>query len=247
MTALHKFDMASSAARKKVIVLSGLGLLLIVLAVLIRLSPESAGESAVMTWIRSMYAPGLDRLMESVSRFTNQPGLMLGPVTALVFLLRGRIRHAVIFSSVALVVAVTVYVLDFSLGEIAGRGRPLPYETRPSYPSGHTSGSTWFFVFLMFLVIRTEATDLGKGLVTGGLGTLVLLVGLSRIFLHRHWPLDVIGGYALGVLAAICAIWLFDRLMAERSLSGWLFWINRDREPKSEYVTAGNKSFIGSA
>jgi membrane-associated phospholipid phosphatase len=247
VTALHKFDMASSAARKKVIVLSGLGLLLIVLAVLIRLSPESAGESAVMTWIRSMYAPGLDRLMESVSRFTNQPGLMLGPVTALVFLLRGRIRHAVIFSSVALVVAVTVYVLDFSLGEIAGRGRPLPYETRPSYPSGHTSGSTWFFVFLMFLVIRSGATDLGKGLVTGGLGTLVLLVGLSRIFLHRHWPLDVIGGYALGVLAAICAIWLFDRLMAERSLSGWLFWINRDREPKSEYVTAGNKSFIGSA
>ena len=186
--------------------------LLVVLALLIRLSPESSPEIAVMTWVRSLSAPGFDRLMDSISRFTNQPGIILAPVAFLVFLLAGRARDAAIFTGVVLLVGASVFVADFALGEIAGRGRPIPVETNPSYPSGHTSGSTWFLIFLIFLVLRSGVTEIGKGSVIGILGTLVLLVGLSRVFLERHWPLDVVGGYALGILAALCAIWLFESL-----------------------------------
>ena len=186
--------------------------LLVVLALLIRLSPESSPEMAVMTWVRSLSAPGFEKLMDSVSRFTNQPGITLAPVAALVFLLAGRARDAAIFTGVVLLVGASVFVVDFGLGEIAGRGRPIPVETNPSYPSGHTSGSTWFLIFLIFIVLRSSATEIRKGSVMGILGTLVLLVGLSRVFLHRHWPLDVVGGYALGILAALCAIWLFESL-----------------------------------
>ena len=186
--------------------------LLVVLAFLIRMSPESSTEIAVMTWVRSLSAPGFERLMDSVSRFTNQPGITLAPIAALVFLLAGRTRDAAVFTGVVLFVGASVFVADFGLGEIAGRGRPIPVETNPSYPSGHTSGSTWFLIFLIFLVLRSSATEFGKGSVIGILGTLVLLVGLSRVFLQRHWPLDVVGGYALGILAALCAIWLFESI-----------------------------------
>jgi len=196
--------------------------LLVTLAVIIRLSPESSAESSVMEWVRSFSAPGLGRLMESVSRFTNQPGAMLAPVATLVFLATGRIRGAVIFLVVVAMVGIAVYAADFALGEVAGRGRPVPYETRSSYPSGHTSGSTWFFVFLMFVVSRSAVTEFGKGCVMGSLGTLVVLVGLSRVFLHRHWPLDVVGGYALGILAALCAAWLFERLHQKVNAKGRL-------------------------
>lgn len=186
--------------------------LLVVVALLIRMSPDSSTEIAVMTWVRSLSAPGFDRLMDSVSRFTNQPGITLAPVAAMVLLFAGRARDAAVFIAVVLLVGASVFVADFGLGEIAGRGRPIPVETNPSYPSGHTSGSTWFLIFLIFLVLRSSATEIGKGSVMGILGTLVLLVGLSRVFLQRHWPLDVVGGYALGILAALCAIWLFESL-----------------------------------
>lgn len=190
----------------------GLGVLLIALAVVIRLAPDSGAESSLMEWMRSRNAPRLYGFMESVSGFTGNPGLMLAPVVTLALLALGRVRDAVIFLVVGAIVAVGVYATDFTLGEIAGRGRPLPWETRPSYPSGHTSGSTWFFIFVMFLVARSSLHDLGKGGVVGVLTTLIVFVGFSRVFLHRHWPLDVVGGYALGALGALAAIWLFEAL-----------------------------------
>lgn len=212
MVTIRKASPPGFSPGRAAVVAAGLGALLVTLAALIRMSPDSAAEGSLMELVRSLEAPGLRGFMESVSRFTDQPGLVLAPVITVVFLATGRVRDAAIFLTIVLIIGAAVFVADFALGEIAGRGRPLPFETRPSYPSGHTSGSTWFFIFVMFLIARSTAPDIGKGWVTGVLGTLVVLVGLSRVFLYRHWPLDVVGGYALGVLAALVAIWLFETL-----------------------------------
>lgn len=61
-----------------------------------------------------------------------------------------------------------------------------------SFPSGHAQGSTAFWGFL--------ALKLKTPLAYGGAILMILLVAFSRIYLAVHWPIDILGGMAIGVL-----------------------------------------------
>lgn len=93
-----------------------------------------------------------------------------------------------------------VQLVNFTLKNIFDRVRPISlldgYQMLTyAYPSGHSSGSVvfWGMVYLVFF----EATRYRKKAVMV-LGSLVLAIGLSRIFLGVHWLSDVVGGFLLG-------------------------------------------------
>jgi undecaprenyl-diphosphatase len=88
-----------------------------------------------------------------------------------------------------------------------GIGRPRPTQelvhilSQPgdySFPSGHTVHYVVFLGFLWFLTLVLVRPRLLSWPLLGVIGALVLLVGLSRIYLGAHWASDVIGGYLLG-------------------------------------------------
>ena len=70
----------------------------------------------------------------------------------------------------------------------------------PSFPSGHVLMYTAFFGFLIFLAYTLLKPSLGRTVLVVILGSLVALVGLSRIYLGDHWASDVTGAYLLGSL-----------------------------------------------
>ena len=69
----------------------------------------------------------------------------------------------------------------------------VPYETQASFgfPSAHAQ--------LAVAVWGLVALRIGRPAVTLVLGVLVLLVGLSRLVLGVHFPVDVVGGYLIGL------------------------------------------------
>ena len=71
-----------------------------------------------------------------------------------------------------------------------------------SFPSGHTSVTFAFFTSLV-LVLRKKRYL--------GFLALPVLVGLSRIFLEVHHPLDVFAGMIIGVTVAIISYEVFKR------------------------------------
>ena len=61
------------------------------------------------------------------------------------------------------------------------------------------AGAGILFLFTCLLAWRHQSGSL-RTVVAGGLGFLILAVGVSRVWLGVHWPLDCIGGYLLGAL-----------------------------------------------
>ncbi|WP_404441959.1 phosphatase PAP2 family protein [Sutcliffiella horikoshii] len=95
-----------------------------------------------------------------------------------------------------------VRLLNTLLKTIFSRDRPsLDHVVEAgfySYPSGHSMNSMAFFgaiAFLCFLIIKQSW--LRNTLVTVCF-VLIGLIGFSRIYLGVHYPLDVLGGFAMG-------------------------------------------------
>ena len=79
----------------------------------------------------------------------------------------------------------------------------------PSFPSGHVLLYTAFFGFLMFLGFTLLKPSFARTFLLVILGSLVALIGLSRIYLGAHWASDVTGAYLLGSLWLMLSIAIY--------------------------------------
>lgn len=78
-----------------------------------------------------------------------------------------------------------------------------------SFPSGHVMFYLGFFGFIWFLAFSLLKPSLKRGLLLVFFGGLVLLIGISRIYVGEHWASDVVGSYLLGTLTLVAIIQLY--------------------------------------
>ncbi len=81
-----------------------------------------------------------------------------------------------------------------------------------SFPSGHAMHSLVFYITLAYLVFHFTKNKKLSLLVLGLAIIVVLLIGISRIYLGVHYPTDVLGGY----LGGIC--WFTSVLLVQKTL-----------------------------
>ena len=89
-------------------------------------------------------------------------------------------------------------------------GRPSPLGEGDGFPSGRATAASAFYVFGAYLIqqrLERRATKIAVWLL--GIA-FVLVVCLSQLIVHAHWPLDAMGGAMLGLTCAAAGAWWSD-------------------------------------
>ena len=116
---------------------------------------------------------------------------------------------------VAIAPAVSLGVAGFVAAmakQIVGRARPgagvrLVSETEFSFPSGHATDSTAFYVALALVVAVFVLRRPLARFATVAVSVLVsAAIGVTRLVLGVHWPTDVFAGWALGSTTALVVV-----------------------------------------
>lgn len=100
---------------------------------------------------------------------------------------------------------------------VIARGRPelephLVVVKTSSFPSGHATSSMIFYLALALAL--TRGSRWRSAAVTGAI-LLSLAIGLSRVMLGVHWPSDVVGGWAFGLLWVLLTLRLAERALSD--------------------------------
>jgi undecaprenyl-diphosphatase len=78
-----------------------------------------------------------------------------------------------------------------------------------SFPSGHAASS---MIFYLALAVALTAGTRWSRPAAAAAGVVSLLIGTSRVMLGVHWPSDVIGGWAFGMLWVLLTLRPAERL-----------------------------------
>lgn len=123
-------------------------------------------------------------------------------ISILIIFIRQKWNRAAALLTTSMVGAI---ILNFVLKVSFARTRPLPFFETPlpdsySFPSGHALFAACFYGSLAWLfAARAANRALQIGVCSAAL-LLILLIGLSRIYLGVHYPSDVIAGFAAAIV-----------------------------------------------
>lgn len=168
----------------------------------------AAFDATVTAWVRALESPGMTTLMRGATALGSPMVLTLFCVISLTFFYRRGHRWEPIALLVSLVGG---WAWDEVLKRAFHRLRPPGPWLAPaggfSFPSGHSTVAVGFYGVLTYFLVTLVVSKPWRPLVAS-LGTLViLLVGISRIYLGVHYPSDVLGGFALGgVWGILCVL-----------------------------------------
>ena len=181
--------------------------------------------------IRLRSAP-LDRALTGFTHLGGPTGMtIIASMITLLMVWRWRSRTPLILMIMAVVGSLLITLVGKA---VVGRNRPPladavpPYESSPSFPSGHALNSTVIAGMVAYLLLRRWSSILARVLTVAVALAWAMSIGLSRVFLGHHWLTDVMFGWLVGLA------WLSVMITAHRLFLS----VRRDRAARPVGGTA---------
>ena len=190
----------------------------ITLSVLAAFHDTLPADTSIASWAQGLAFPG-QTLADAVRAITStQLTLAGGAALSLLLWLRGFPREALILAAGLIILP----LLQIGLKEMVDRPRPTDategiVELRssfdsPSFPSGHVMSSVYFYGFLAYLSVALPLATPARAVLAALSWAVLVLTGPANVWLGVHWPSDILGGYAWGIVLLLPVILACQRL-----------------------------------
>lgn len=108
------------------------------------------------------------------------------------------------------------YAIYQTIKNVVARPRPdvalhLVTQGGFSFPSGHSVTSAVVYGLFIYLIRRYCKNEKVKNILTIVFTLLIIVIGLSRIYVGVHWPSDVLAGWSLGISILMISIFIQER------------------------------------
>jgi len=173
----------------------------LVISINARFTPMFPGDLALTLWLQSFDNHFMLSAMECISFIFGGWSAVLVVVAAgiIVWWRVGKLEAIMIFAGGLITLVNTALKLAIN------RPRPsadLVHVLSPEQGNGFPSGHAFFVILILgltayFIFINLKNRILRMVILTG-LIALIILTGISRVYLGVHWPSDVVGGYLVG-------------------------------------------------
>lgn len=117
-------------------------------------------------------------------------------------------KRGILYSLMLSVSSVSAAFLAWILKHITNVSRPemaVILETDKSFPSGHTTMATVFFIMIAYIFLPRLKLS-GKIFIICFSVVMILLVSFSRLYLGVHWFSDILAGWFLGIISSFVGI-----------------------------------------
>lgn len=144
-------------------------------------------------------SPAMTFLMNLVTNLGGEI-LLLSAIIIGFYLWDKRMKHEAIFFPAIFISSTIIYkFLKIMVARPRPNIAPLAYHSDFSFPSGHSMNSFVFFATLSYLYYH-RSRDKKMAVIFSVISALIiLLVGISRVYLGVHWATDVLAGYLSGL------------------------------------------------
>lgn len=169
-------------------------------------------DTGIINFIYNFRTPLLNKIMIGVSYLGSQFIIAAAIILVVIFFLKNHKKDAALF----IFIISMAFIINNILKEIIQRPRPQIYPlisaSGYSFPSGHAMDSFVFYATFSYLVFHfTQNKKLGF-ISTFVSITIILLIGISRVYLGVHYPTDVLAGYLGGFF------WFISVILIEKTL-----------------------------
>ncbi|HEY7023095.1 MAG TPA: phosphatase PAP2 family protein [Ktedonobacterales bacterium] len=189
------------------------------------IEPQTQGvDLALLNETHTYASPAATTFMQGITMLGSAQGLTIVVLVAAIILF---LRRAWV-EALGLVAAFAgAGLLDAALKLWFHRDRPsvewaLARESTFSFPSGHATLSLVVYGMLLYLILRLSHLRLLDVTATLIALPLIVVIGVSRVYLGVHYPSDILAGYLAGtiwLLAVIVSLEALHRLFPTHILA----------------------------
>ncbi len=197
-------------------VVCGIGILIFATMVVMLLTNNVTGlDNSIYNIIISSKSDAMTMFMTIITMMCNTEFIIVATLLLVLFI-KNKKMGGMIASNVVLCSVINTIIKHIFL-----RPRPVGIKLIEqggySFPSGHSMMAVAFYGLLIYIIWNTKWRNVWKIFTTTLLVILILLIGISRIYVGVHFASDVIAGLSISLSYLIIFIELIYKRVIKKS------------------------------